>query len=434
MIAACVLLIVTFQIDIAHTRQAQSSVDQTRVIRVWKVGSPYSGLPKTVIPGMLQHEAEKLNYRIEIEACRAASIAKRFSEALEKHNEPEVIAFDNFGVVTGMTTELGRFDGILADERVPSSLVTVSESLEGLQSPGWVMLVRTARNYEAAKALAMRWPSCNSSGRAVVTGLTPEELKSAQDAAISAARAYLTCDVPRLASLSDKARLGVQCFLPRTDRRVDAVELCSISGNRNLIFASLISSFEAERRELRTLGEDWLPAATLGHQSLLAILRRSNSGWQLLTITDDRLSVNAFTVLQFQRLGALLKNGLENQEAAAPLLLSEDGIYPRPAPGKRFGDFVWRPSTSADIVGQVAEFNGAFTDWELNRLFPLSADEGQLSTGKLMGDTRSPFRWRVWAITKNGTVVFSEKRSFRRECPSTIAYPGRLTPGRKETR
>lgn len=92
-------------------------------------------------------------------------------------------------------------------------------------------------------------------------------------------------------------------------------------------------------------------------------------------------------------------------------------IYPAAEPGKRFGDFVWLPSKGADIVGQVAEFNGAFIDCELNRLFPLSADEGQLSTGKLMGDRNSPFRWRVWAITKNGAVLFSETRSFRLERP-----------------
>ena len=419
MIAACALLMLTFQIDIAHTRQAESAVNrQTGVIRVWKVGSPHSGaLPKTTIPGVLQHEAEKLNYTIEMEAFRAAGFTKRFSEALVKHNEPEVIAFDNFGVLTGITTDLGRFDGILADERVGSSLVMVRESLQGLQSPGWVMLVSTARNYEAAKALAMRRPTCISSGRGVVTGLTSEELQPAQDAAISAARAYLTCDAPRLASLSDEARLGLQCFLPRTDRRVDDVELCSISGNRNLIFASLISSFEAERRELPTYGEGWQPSAILGHQSLLAILRYSNGGWKLLAITDDSVSMNASAALQFERLSARLGNSLENQAVAAPQLVSKDGIYPAAEPGKRFGDFVWRPSTGADIVGQVAEFNGVFIDRELTRLFPLSADERQLSTGMLMGDRKSPFRWRVWAITKNGAVLFSETRSFRLECP-----------------
>ena len=416
-VTACVLLLLTFQIDIAHTSQAETTVHQTGLIRVWKVGSPHSGdLPKTGIPVTLQHETEKLNYTIEIKAFRAAGFAKIFSEALEKHNEPEVIAFDNFSVLTGSTTNLDRFDGILADEQVPSSLVMVSESLEGLQPTGWVMLVRTARNYEAAKALAMRWPTCNSSGSAVVTGLASEELQSAQEAAIAAARAYLTCDTPRLAGLSDQARQGVQCFLPRTDRRVDAVELCSISGNSNLIFASLISLFEAERRELRTYGQDWLPPTILGHQSLLAILRHSNGGWNLLAITDDVLSVNASAALQFERLSARLGNTPENQAVAVPQLVSKDGIYPRPTPGKRFGDFVWQPSTSANIVGQVAEFNAVFPDREFTRLFPLSADQGQLSTGKLMGDTKSPFRWRVWAITKNGGILFSETRSFKREC------------------
>jgi len=291
----------------------------------------------------------------------------------------------------------------------------VRESLAGLQSPGWVMLVRTANNYEAAKALAMRWPTCNSSGRGVATGLTPEELQSAHQAAIGAARAYLTCDAPLLSSLSDEARQGVQCFLPSADRRVDAVELCSMSGNRNLIFASLISSFEAERRALPTNDQDWLPPAILGHQSLLAILRHSNGGLKLLAITDDPLSVTA-SALQFDRLSTRLENGLESQHAAAPQLVSKDGIYPRPTPGKRFGDFVWHPSTSANIVGQVAEFNAVFPDREFTRLFPLSVDQGQLSTGMLMGDMNSPFRWRVWAITKNGGVLFSETRSFKREC------------------
>jgi hypothetical protein len=161
---------------------------------------------------MLQQEAEKLGYTIEVEAFRAAGFATKFSEALEQHIEPEVITFDNFGVLIGITTALGRFDGILANERVPSSLVMVHESLVGLQSDGWAMLVRSARNCEAAKALAMRPPTCNSARRGVVTGLTPDELHSAQEAAMAAARAYLTCDAPLLASLSDEARLGNQCF------------------------------------------------------------------------------------------------------------------------------------------------------------------------------------------------------------------------------
>jgi hypothetical protein len=195
------------------------------------------------------------------------------------------------------------------------------------------------------------------------------------------------------------------------------VDVCSLAGNRNLIFASLISSFEAERRALPTYTRYgiWIPPTNLGHQSLLAILRRSNGGWRLLAITDDSASVDASSALQVQRLSALLENGVENQEGAgAPQLVSKDGIYPAPAPGKRFGDFVWRPSTSPKIVGQVAEFNARFLHREFTRLVLLSEDKGQLSTGSLMGESESPWLWRVWAITKNGTVLFSENRSFRR--------------------
>jgi hypothetical protein len=59
-------------------------------------------------------QAEKLGYTIEVEAFRAAGFATKFSEALGQHNEPEVITFDNFGVLVGITTALGRYDGILS--------------------------------------------------------------------------------------------------------------------------------------------------------------------------------------------------------------------------------------------------------------------------------------------------------------------------------
>jgi hypothetical protein len=413
----CVLLL-TLQTHTTHaTRTAMSANPQIGVIRVWKVGSPFSRvLPQTTVAPTLQHLAESLGYAIEVEAFSGAGFGAKFSEALGQHNEPEVIAFDNFAVLIGGTTGLAHVDGILADARVPSDLARVHESLGSLQPRGWVMLVRSARNYEAAKALVLRKPECNPTFDRTINGITPDELRLAQETAVASARAYLGCDSPLLASLSDEAKLGNQCFLPNAYSRVNTIDVCSVSGNRNLIFVRLISSFEGERRVLSTDRKNyanWRPAAELGHQSLLAVLRRSDIGWRLLAITDDPLDLDPSTFLNIRQLSALLGNGSENEEAAAPAqLVTENGVYPAPAAGKRFGDFVWRPGTSANVVGQVAESNLGDNNKQLTRLFFLLGGETQLSSGLLMGGGRTPCRWRVWFITRNGAATFSEQRSF----------------------
>ena len=410
------VLLLTFQTVIAHTTRVESSIQpQTGLIRVWKIGSPHSGaLPDPVIAPTLQHEAEKLGYTIEVEALTAAGFATRFSEALDQHNEPEAIAFDNFGVLIGITTLLGHFDGILADWRVPSSLVWAHESLAALQPRGWVMLVRTARNYEAAKSLALRQPACDSAGSGVVNGLTQDELGVVQETASAVARAYLTCDATLLASLSDEARLGKLCFMPMDDSRVDTLNVCSVSGNSNLIFAPIIASFAAERRTPAPLGRHWVPPGDLGHQSLLAILGRTSGGWRLLAISADvLLVVDPAMPLKIRRLGSLLVAGATDQEGTMPAqLLTADGVYPAPTSGQRFGDFFWRPSPSADVIGQVAEFNIGSSERQLTRLFFLLDGEGQISSGFLLGGGRTPTQWRVWSITRGGGVAFSEQRSF----------------------
>ena len=86
--------------------------------------------------------------------------------------------------------------------------------------------------------------------------------------------------------------MGNQCFLP--NGFVNGLNVCSVSGNQKLILASLVSSFSAERPPLALSGGNattWRPVMDLGHQSLLAILRRSDGEWRLLAITDDPLNV-----------------------------------------------------------------------------------------------------------------------------------------------
>jgi hypothetical protein len=97
-------------------------------------------------------------------------------------------------------------------------------------------------------------------------------------------------------------------------------------------------------------------------------------------------------------------------EPAQPLI--PDGLFPVPKKGERFGDFLWQPSPSSDVIAQVIEFAlGKNSDSGLTRLFFLHPSENKLSSGLLMSGGTSA--WRVWSINKSGEVVFSEQRSFR---------------------
>jgi hypothetical protein len=91
-------------------------------------------------------------------------------------------------------------------------------------------------------------------------------------------------------------------------------------------------------------------------------------------------------------------------------LITPDGLSLSPAPGQRFGNFVWQPSPSKDVVGQVAEFV-VTGDRDLTRLFFLSRSDSQLSAGLLWG---LQWRWRVWSVAKDGTVAFSKQRSTKK--------------------
>ncbi len=399
---ACVLLILSLHPD-------SSAKPSNDLIRVWIVGSPYTGaLPREVVSREFSQRAESLGYKIEVESFRAAGFAARFRQALQDHHEPEILTFDNFGVISGANTPAGWIEGIDSDRQVASSLALVHESMTSLQSWGWVMLVRSAVNYEAARTLAMREPQCEGGFAA-----TAPALRLAEEKAVLAARAYIECDRSTLTSISDESRLVQQCFLPQSDSKTESVKTCRVFGNHKLVFISLVTSFSAEVRE---------PEATfqlrqgmdLGQQSILVVLRNQGGIWRVLAITHDPVNTVARNprTSSWEVASKLDQEELPGVTPELAQLLTPNGVYPLPLRGERFGDFVWAPSQSPDVIGQVVEFMwGRDANWGLTRLFFLPANENKLSTGYLMSG--GPTLWRVWSINKAGDVVFSEQRSFR---------------------
>jgi len=413
-VAICGILALVFHAALMCAAQAQS-IQSGKVIRVWSVGSPLTGaMPQTVVPRALQRQAEKLGYTIEVLNMRAVEFAPKLRQAMDEHNEPEILTFDNFFVLQGVVTDAGRIEGVTFNREIASSLVMVYETLATLQPRGWVVLVRSAANYKAAETLAMQPPACEEGVTRATQSPSSAELRLARETATHAARAYLACDSSSLAAVSDRWRLGDRCFIPAADRRLETVEVCGVTGNRNLAFVRLAGMFRSTSSMPFSHERDyanWLTITALGRQSIFTVLRNDNGVWRLLAITDDPTNTSAAAFSTVQRLGGLLEDMPAAMVGPEPArLITPEGARLR-SRASAFSDFLWRPSPGSDVIGEVAEFlvQDRLSTRERTRLFFLSGHERSLSSGRLWGLLG---RWRVWSISRDGSVSFTEHRSY----------------------
>jgi hypothetical protein len=102
---------------------APPSKSGSNLIQIWIVGSPHTGaLPSAIVPPDLRRRAESLGYTITVQSFQANGFTARFREALLLHEEPEILTFDNFGVISGIQTPNGWIEGVDSDRRLASSL------------------------------------------------------------------------------------------------------------------------------------------------------------------------------------------------------------------------------------------------------------------------------------------------------------------------
>jgi len=153
------------------------------VVHVWKVGSPHRGdTPVPSIPPLLDAEAHRLGFALEMRVFPAKDFASTFFTARSTNDEPDILVIDNMGHIEGITTPLGSFHGIGPDPNVAAVLVRVSDSLKAFQPTAWEYLIRTSKHYPEAKALAIRTIDCGSSGpEGIGSGLS----KTAEQAVIA---------------------------------------------------------------------------------------------------------------------------------------------------------------------------------------------------------------------------------------------------------
>jgi hypothetical protein len=369
------------------------SSPEERLITVWKVGSPWpEGIPDTTVPVDLVRSAERMGYTLKVEAFPARGFTQVFFRALEKHHAPDILAFNNYGIIEGMTTPSGRFVGIGSDESVRRELVQVTESLsslEGGRRAMWQFLVRTSPNYQAAKRLALRVPDCRGSGEASL----PTDLR---ERAVRITGDYLVGS-PELKSLEDSDRLHSD-VPDHQERKVSGSAVCGYWAAGPLAFVKTISTYES--------------ANALGQLRTLLILRRQQDQWRLLMSGIDPVSNMRFVAQIPQLVSLITKSGTAENTPKAPVLLEpQAGHAPKPPSGEPIGEFRWEPSASPNVIAEIAEF-AYKDDARLIAIFPW----GTLTTGKLsagyLWHTGTLWKWRVWSISDAGAVSFSQARSF----------------------
>ena len=132
-------------------------------VRIWKIGSPHRGdTPTPTIPVSLEEAARRLGASISVETFPAKGFATAFREAVIRNDAPDVLSFDNFGVMVGITTPLGTFEGISDASSIQGDFIRVTGALDDLLGPerGWNFLLPASANHDTARALALRPPAC----------------------------------------------------------------------------------------------------------------------------------------------------------------------------------------------------------------------------------------------------------------------------------
>jgi hypothetical protein len=323
----------------------------------------------------------------------ARKFADVFADAITRNAVPDVLVFDNFGIIDGATTPLGRFEGIGRDPTVHAQLIKVTGAFDELLGPlrGWTYLFASSSNHTAARNLALRAPACGGDSAAAqvdrdLARLMPEVVT-----------AYLKGDEIGIQAYADPDRLpGVR--LTGTATQVGGFQTCDVWGNGKIAIARLKAAYASQ--------------AMLGEASVLLVLRRPAAHWQLLVATRDPIATGDFV----RNVAGVKMFASSDRHSGAPLIPATlispaSGRFPRPPNGERFGSFRWLSSPSEDVVVEIAEFAYATDERLVVTPFASPAAHQAVSVGQLW-TTRGEWSWRIWSVSRSGDLVFSESRTF----------------------
>jgi hypothetical protein len=381
--------------DPAHADSAQST------IVVWKVGSPYQGdTPKRVVPPALHASAAAMGYNLTLETFPARGFAQIFFDAVRNHTEPDILAFDNYGIMDGCVTGLGTFAGVGSDQEIRKSLIRVTESFESLQdgSGGWEFLTSTSRNYRQARSLALTGLECKPELDRNPKEVDATALEEVKTFSLSATRAFFERDQQELDELSGGKYPADSFRVPETASKIHAERICGLWGNELIAFVNSVVIYEND--------------LSLGRKNLLIVAQRPPSnGWRLKVISE-----HPKVIRDLYKQVSGLSRGSSDDSIKEPELVSppDQARFDKRFPRSERPDIVWTSGGSNVVAYLVeAQFNFKRSPWSSGsfRVYLGSRNEKTIKVKAEFGVGAQPHRWRVWAITEGGDARISDWRT-----------------------
>lgn len=392
---------------LAEPPPAPASPEVDSTLTVWRVGSPHNGdTPPASVPTDLEIAAKDLGYSFQVRSFPAQGFHVTFSEAVAANTVPDILSFDNYGILRGIETDLGTFTGIATKPEVRKSLVFVRESLETLGDSLQLLNV-SSRNHTGAKKLAMREPKPQVRLPEGASSLKPDEVAEVSALAIRLFEDYAKGDETALQRLSDPQASHLEPPpkpQPKpTGLQLGPVKVHGVRGNSRLAFALVNGVYEAN-----SPGES---EGAVGWMTRMMILRKTNGEWKLLS--NSRIA--PFSE-EWQNLLAQMTQGNDGGNASikAPDLLT-------PADGARSAERFPPPDIEWADVGNSAiayivesQFDGGFR-WSDSRFTVVARGENSANGAHKMtapfGVGAQPHRWRVWAVARSGDLGISKWRT-----------------------
>jgi len=213
---------------------------------------------------------------------------------------------------------------------------------------------------------------------------------------VQAASAYLE-NSPSLKDYEDSDRLHTGARRSK-GRHVQTIKACGYWGIGDLAFVQTAAGYASDDGE--------------GKVDALIVLRKQGSEWRMLTASTDTLSNTTF-VDELPVLASLIVTSAKSHDALnVPVLLTPKEGLLSPAPGVRFADFSWHPSSSEGEAAEIVEFASNGNARLFTILFFGAPPETEHLTSRVLEPVSGPWLWRVWSISESGAVSFSSARSF----------------------
>jgi Tfp pilus assembly protein PilF len=226
--------------------------------------------------------------------------------------------------------------------------------------------------------------------------ISPADVKAVQELSQRAVRAFLSADPQSLESIVDPAAAPSEAFERERIQTLLRVEPLVTFGNSRLAFTLLAAVGEGDQ--------------TFGMAHFGLILRNNGAGWKVWFIYPDSPLPDLEPVFQsFDGLG-LAKTGAQALPRVT-LLAPADGAHVSPDPRPQIAwSTVDAPLATYVVESQSSNGVRRYTGRSSLELVPPASTGPSVSMQAPFGGGSQPYRWRVWAIGKNGTVSTSDWR------------------------